>query len=65
MLQMLHPTYDLEGPVSLLVGICCGTVGVAIYLNSRGICGSLIGMGLVILGILTPNFPWWILLSQL
>ena len=46
--------------VSLIVGIFSGAIGITLYINSRGILSG-VGFILLFLGLLSPVFPWWII----
>jgi hypothetical protein len=48
--------------ISILFGALCSAVGIAINLNSSKTAGAILGGALVVAGILTPLFPWWILI---
>ena len=46
---------ELADEIPVVAGFICGTIGIAIYLNSRGFFGSFVGMSLIVVGVL---FPW-------
>lgn len=48
--------------ISVFFGVLCGAIGIAINLNSRGKMGAIFGGALVVVGLLTPVFPWWLVI---
>lgn len=51
--------------VSVFFGLFCSACGIALYLGDRGLMLSGIGIVLVGFGIITPLFPWWLLILWL
>ncbi len=49
------------GLISMLLGVLCGTIGITLYLK-RGRAVSNVGFALVILGMMAPIIPWWLLI---